>query len=89
VFELVLLTGTISAFQSHHREAGCSLGHTGGGGLRGNLLVHLHAVAFHPAAPVFVTGAVLCGFEDGLCHRPLQGLADRRVRVQAEGLGWW
>lgn len=44
--------------------------------VREDFLVHLHAVAFHAAAPVVVSGAVLGGFEDGFHYRSLQGLVD-------------
>ena len=33
-------------------------------------------MAFHPAAPILIAGAVLGGFEDGFYYRPLQGLID-------------
>ena len=44
--------------------------------VRKDFLVHLHAVAFHAAAPVVIAGAVFGGFEDSFHHRPLQGLVD-------------
>ena len=54
---------------------------------RKDFLVHLHAVAFHAAAPVVVSGAVLRSFEDGFHHWPLQGLVDlfSEFPLQREG----